>query len=88
MSLFITKRCINCDLCTKECPNKAIYKGQFTYKINKNLCTECVGYYKKPNCQSVCPIKNTIVKDLSNIENVKSLLKKQKKISSKYKKKY
>ncbi|EFX1258659.1 ferredoxin, partial [Shigella flexneri] len=24
MSLLITKRCINCDMCEPECPNEAI----------------------------------------------------------------
>ncbi|EFV6345257.1 ferredoxin, partial [Shigella flexneri] len=27
MSLLITKRCINCDMCEPECPNEAISMG-------------------------------------------------------------
>ncbi|WMY95250.1 MAG: YfhL family 4Fe-4S dicluster ferredoxin [Arsenophonus sp.] len=73
MSLLITDRCINCDMCEPECPNKAISIGKKIYKINPDLCTECIGHYDQPTCQSVCPIKNTIIKDPNNIENKKKL---------------
>lgn len=56
MALMITDECINCDVCEPECPNDAIYQGQEIYEINPNLCTECVGHYTKPQCQTVCPI--------------------------------
>lgn len=72
MSLLITQRCINCDMCEPECPNKAISMGEF-YQINPNLCTECIGHYDKPTCQSVCPIKNTILKDPDNPETEEQL---------------
>lgn len=73
MSLLITKRCINCDMCEPECPNEAISMGEEFYQINPNLCTECVGHYDKPTCQSVCPISNTIVKDPNNPETEEQL---------------
>ncbi len=56
MALMITDECINCDVCEPECPNDAIYQGQEIYEINPNLCTECVGHFTKPQCQTVCPI--------------------------------
>lgn len=59
MALLITKKCINCDMCEPECPNDAIYMGDEIYEIDPNRCTECIGHYDKPTCQSVCPINNT-----------------------------
>ena len=56
MALMITDECINCDVCEPECPNDAISQGAEIYEINPNLCTECVGHYTKPQCQTVCPI--------------------------------
>lgn len=56
MALMITDECINCDVCEPECPNDAIYQGEFIYEIDPNLCTECVGHFDKPQCQKVCPI--------------------------------
>ncbi|MFP3014058.1 MAG: YfhL family 4Fe-4S dicluster ferredoxin [Arsenophonus sp.] len=73
MSLLIINKCINCDMCEPECPNKAIYIGEEFYQINSNLCTECVGHYDKPRCQLVCPIINTIIKDPDNSETEEQL---------------
>ncbi len=56
MALMITDECINCDVCEPECPNGAISQGEEIYRIDPNLCTECVGHYDKPQCQEVCPI--------------------------------
>ncbi|MEY0399805.1 YfhL family 4Fe-4S dicluster ferredoxin, partial [Providencia rettgeri] len=52
-----------------ECPNDAIFMGDEIYEIDSNLCTECVGHYDKPTCQSVCPINNTIIIDPNHIES-------------------
>lgn len=73
MALLITKKCINCDMCEPECPNNAIYMGDETYEIDADLCTECVGHYDKPTCQSVCPINNTIITDPQHIETQEQL---------------
>ncbi|HHE6469963.1 TPA: YfhL family 4Fe-4S dicluster ferredoxin [Providencia rettgeri] len=73
MSLLITKRCINCDMCEPECPNDAIFMGNEIYEIDSSLCTECVGHYDKPTCQSVCPINNTIIIDPNHIESQEQL---------------
>ncbi|QGX92037.1 YfhL family 4Fe-4S dicluster ferredoxin [Tatumella sp. TA1] len=63
MALLITKRCINCDMCEPECPNQAIALGTEIYEIDPTRCTECIGHYDAPTCQSVCPITNTIIQD-------------------------
>lgn len=73
MALLITKKCINCDMCEPECPNDAIYMGDEIYKIDADLCTECIGHYDKPTCKSVCPITNTIITDPEHIETQEQL---------------
>ncbi|CAG9424425.1 TPA: YfhL family 4Fe-4S dicluster ferredoxin [Providencia alcalifaciens] len=73
MALLITKKCINCDMCEPECPNDAIFMGSEIYEIDSNLCTECVGHYDKPTCQSVCPITNTIITDPEHVESQEQL---------------
>jgi ferredoxin len=67
MSLLITEDCINCDVCEPECPNEAIYQGEFIYEIAPNKCTECVGHFDNPQCQEVCPVECIIV-DPNNTE--------------------
>ncbi|MHA7840365.1 MAG: YfhL family 4Fe-4S dicluster ferredoxin [Gammaproteobacteria bacterium] len=56
MALMITDECINCDVCEPECPNEAIYQGEFIYEIDPNKCTECVGHFDVPQCREVCPV--------------------------------
>lgn len=62
--------CIDCGACVDPCPNDAIYPGgQAWFKEAKEhpalsdkhyiaweLCTECVGYYEKPQCIENCPV--------------------------------
>ncbi|MBX9705642.1 MAG: YfhL family 4Fe-4S dicluster ferredoxin [Gammaproteobacteria bacterium] len=57
MALLITDECINCDVCEPECPNEAIYQGEFIYEIDPSKCTECVGHFDYPQCQEVCPVE-------------------------------
>ena len=68
MSLLINDECINCDVCEPECPNGAISQGDEIYEINPDLCTECVGHFKEPQCIEVCPV-DCIIKDPENVEN-------------------
>lgn len=85
MALKITSECINCDICEPECPNEAIsydQKGQKTYVIDPDLCTECVGFYEEPTCIKVCPI-DCIIEDPERIESDEELLQKHKNIWSK-----
>jgi ferredoxin len=56
MALLITDECINCDVCEPVCPNEAIYQGEEIYEIDSALCTECVGHFDEPQCQTVCPV--------------------------------
>lgn len=66
MPYKITDECIGCDICEPECPNEAISLGDVHYQIDPNLCKECVGFYKAPQCMAVCPVDCIIkIKDES-----------------------
>jgi ferredoxin len=51
MAHVITKGCIECGRCKRECPEKAIYKGINTSVIDPNRCTDCGA------CVGVCPLE-------------------------------
>ncbi len=72
MALIITDECINCDVCEPECPNGAISQGEEIYKIDPNLCTECVGHYNEPQCVEVCPV-DCIITNPNHIESKEQL---------------
>ena len=55
MALMINDDCISCDACLPQCPNNAISEGEAKYRINPDLCTECVGFASSPQCVDVCP---------------------------------
>lgn len=75
MALKITDECINCDVCEPECPNEAIYQGEFIYEIDPYRCTECIGHFDTPQCQTVCPV-DCILLDPEHIESNETLLEK------------
>lgn len=75
MALIILDSCINCDMCEPECPNQAIALGEEIYEIDPDRCTECVGHYDKPTCESVCPI-DCIEVDPEHVETEDELLTK------------
>lgn len=79
MALHITDECIACDACVSECPNEAISEGDPVYVIDPQLCTECVGFYDKPQCVEVCPV-DAIVPDPAYSETKEELLEKKKRI--------
>ena len=79
MSTYITEECINCGACVHECANNAIYSGVYFYEINKDLCTECVGFHGEAACQSVCPVE-CCFPDPNNPEIEFDLLEKAKKL--------
>ena len=79
MALMITDECINCDVCEPVCPNEAIYQGEDIYEINPSLCTECVGHFDEPQCQTVCPV-DCIPLDPANLETQDELKKKYEKL--------
>lgn len=61
MALYITDECINCDVCEPECPNDAIYQGEFIFEIETSKCTECVGHFKQEQCVVICPVDCILV---------------------------
>ncbi len=75
MALLITDECINCDVCEPECPNDAIFQGEWFYEITPSKCTECVGHFETPQCVEVCPVA-CIIKDEAHPENQAELQKK------------
>ncbi len=60
MPLKITSSCINCGVCELACPNDAIKKSKRIYVIAPDLCTECVGFFKKVQCDAVCPVGSCV----------------------------
>jgi ferredoxin len=68
--------CIDCPVCESVCPNEAILEHDFYYVIDPKLCTECVGFYEKPQSLDVCPVQ-CIVSDLEHVESKAELLKKK-----------
>jgi len=77
MALMITDECINCDVCEPACPNDAIFQGPDIYEIDPGLCTECVGHFDEPQCQTVCPV-SCIPHDPRHVETHEQLLAKLK----------
>lgn len=61
MALKILETCINCDVCTPECPNEAISMGPEIFEIDPGRCTECVGHFEESQCVVVCPVDCIIV---------------------------
>ncbi len=82
MALIITDECINCDVCEPECPNGAISQGEEIYRIDPDLCTECVGHYHEPQCVEVCPV-DCIVTNPDRIETREQLQEKYQSLISK-----
>jgi ferredoxin len=68
MALKIIETCINCDVCTPECPNEAISMGPEIFEIAPERCTECVGHFDEPQCQQVCPV-DCIIPDPAHRES-------------------
>jgi len=57
--LHITDECINCGSCEESCPTGAIREDETCTArvIDPERCTECVGFYTRTMCQSVCPVE-------------------------------
>ena len=82
MALLITDECINCDICEPECPNQAIYQGEWYYEIHPDRCTECVGHFNEPQCISVCPVACILI-DPAHQESKETLQAKYEKLIKK-----
>ncbi len=76
---MITAQCINCDVCEPECPNGAISEGEEYYRIDPDLCTECVGHFDRPQCQEVCPVE-CILTDPARVEDHEALERKYRRL--------
>jgi len=50
MAYTITDECINCGVCTSECPTDAISEAGDKYVIDAEKCTDCGA------CADVCPV--------------------------------
>lgn len=72
MALKITDDCINCDVCTPECPNEAISMGEEIFEIEPARCTECVGHFDESQCVVVCPVE-CIIPDPDHREDSETL---------------
>ena len=81
MALKITDECINCDVCEPVCSNLAIYQGVEIYEIDPALCTECVGHFDEPQCQTVCPV-DCIPRDPAHQETQAELQMKYQKLTA------
>jgi ferredoxin len=55
------EQCTGCGACEFECPNKAIKQKGDVYAINPDKCTECAGFFDKPQCAATCPVPKTCV---------------------------
>jgi ferredoxin len=63
MSVLITESCIRCGACEWECPNEAISPGAARPVVDKDLCTECVGFFGESQCIVVCPVRAIRISD-------------------------
>ena len=81
MSCRVLESCIGCDMCVLECPNDAITEKDGVYTMNEDLCTECVGFYKSPQCMRVCAVK-AIARNPERRESHDELLAKARRIHS------
>jgi ferredoxin len=81
MALKILDTCINCDVCTPECPNEAISMGPEIFEIDPARCTECVGHFDESQCVVVCPVE-CIELDPERPETRAQLLAKYRRLTS------
>lgn len=81
VALKITEECINCDVCEPVCPNEAIYMGPEIYEIEPDKCTECIGHFDEPQCQTVCPV-DCIPLDELRVETEDQLMQKYIKLTA------
>ncbi len=81
MALKILETCINCDVCTPECPNEAISMGPEIFEIAPGRCTECVGHFDESQCVIVCPV-DCIVIDTDRPETRDELMDKYRRLTA------
>ncbi len=79
MATRIEEACINCGACEDECPNGAISKGEETFIIDPELCSECVGFSSEQMCAAACP-PDVCNQDPGRIESEQALFARAQKI--------
>ena len=57
MASIITEDCISCGACEDECPTGAISMGDDIFQIDRERCTECVGFHESRKCAEACPVE-------------------------------
>ena len=55
-------------------------RGDASYVIDADKCTECVGWFEAPRCAEVCPV-GAPQPDSDNVETKEQLLEKFKKLN-------
>lgn len=55
MAYTITEQCTGCGECLPLCPVQAIAFGEPVYRIDAQVCVECLGYSDEPQCEAACP---------------------------------
>lgn len=61
MSHRITSECIGCGACAEVCPVDAISESGEIYKIDPEICCDCVGYSDDFLCVTACQVEGAIV---------------------------
>lgn len=82
MSLMIIEDCTSCAACEPQCPNQAISEDRKRgyYRIDPDRCTECVGFFKEPQCTAICPMDDVCVPDPKRRESRDELLAKKERL--------
>ncbi len=79
MANLITEECFNCGACERMCPGEGISRGEETFVIDPDRCTECVGFYHAQQCARVCPVDCCVI-DPNNVETEAVLFDRAKKL--------
>ncbi len=61
MAVYVNENCITCGACLWECPTEAILPGDPRPVVDRNLCTECYGFFGESQCIVVCPAEAVVV---------------------------
>ncbi len=68
MATMIGGKCIGCGACEPVCPGDGIRRGDGIFVIDPTRCTECVGFYRRQQCEKVCPLEDTCLPDPDRVE--------------------
>ena len=68
MPLRITDGCINCAVCVPVCPNQGISECDGVFVIDEDACSECVGFFRQPQCAKVCPMDSCVPNGIAMTE--------------------